>query len=61
MNLEPHEHEAIPGPSVWPAVVAVGITVLGMGLITSGVFVVGGLATFLIGLGGWIGELRHEG
>jgi hypothetical protein len=60
MNPEPHEHEAIPGPTIWPAVVAVGITVLGMGIITSGVFVVGGLATFLLGLGGWIGELRHE-
>jgi hypothetical protein len=60
MHPEPQEHEAIPGPTIWPAVLAVGITLLGMGLITTGVFVIGGLALFALGLGGWIGELRDE-
>ncbi len=52
-------HETIPGPTIWPAVVAAGITLLGMGLVTYNVFSIGGLAVFALGLGGWIGELRH--
>ncbi len=60
MADEPEQHEEIPGPTIWPAVLAAGITLLGMGMVTSLVFSVVGLAVFALGLGGWIGELRHE-
>jgi hypothetical protein len=54
------EHAELPAPTLWPAVLAAGVTLLGMGMVTSVVFVIGGLAVFALGLGGWIGELRHE-
>jgi hypothetical protein len=56
----PTEHEGIPSPTLWPATTAAGITLIGMGLVTHPLFTLGGLAVFALGLGGWIGELRHE-
>ncbi len=60
MAQRPEEQVEIPGPTIWPAVLAAGITLFGMGMVTSVVFTIAGLAVFALGLGGWIGELRHE-
>jgi hypothetical protein len=46
--------------SVYPIVVAAGIALVAFGLLTSYVFCLLGAVVFASGLGGWIGELRHE-
>jgi hypothetical protein len=50
----------LPGPSIWPIVLALGITLILFGVVTDLLFsALGGL--IIVGsLGGWIGELRHE-
>ena len=52
--------EAVHEASVWPAVLAAGLTVTFFGLIASswGFGILGVLATVL-GIGGWVGELTH--
>lgn len=62
--------ERAPAPTVWPALVALGITTLGGGLVadlsvwTSQVklsfFLFGALA-LIVGLAGWVRALRDEG
>jgi hypothetical protein len=52
--------EELPRPTYWPVVMAMGITFLAWGLVTS-VLVSGvGLVLFAMALAGWIGEIRHE-
>ena len=51
----------LPTPSVWPAVVALGVALLLFGIIISLVFSAVGFLVLVLGLGGWIGELRHDG
>lgn len=58
------------GPTIWPAVLALGLTTMGGGLVadlsvwTSTVkltLVIFGAAAFVLGLGGWVRLLRDEG
>ena len=50
------EHEA----SIWPAVVAAGLTIALFGLITtSPSFSVLGVVALAVGIAGWVGELYH--
>lgn len=49
----------LPRPTMWPAVMALGITMFMAGLITNLAFTLAGLIVFLIALAGWIAELRH--
>jgi hypothetical protein len=51
----------IPRPTWWPAAMALAITFLLWGTVTSLVVVAVGLALFVVALGGWIREMRHEG
>ena len=56
------EHPAgihLPAPSIWPVVLAFGLTVLSFGILTHVAFVVFGLLITLLGIAGWIGDLRH--
>ena len=50
----------LPQPTYWPAVLALGITFLAWGILTSPIIIVVGLLLFAVGLGGWIGDLQHE-
>ena len=50
----------LPAPSIWPAVVGAGVTLLAFGLLVSLVFSVVGTLALVGGIAGWIGELRHE-
>lgn len=50
----------IPRPTIWPAGVAFGTTLLMWGLVTSMVLILVGLGVLVISVIGWIGELRHE-
>jgi hypothetical protein len=54
----PPEH--LPRPTYFPAGLAMGITFLFWGLITSLVVFLVGLALFLASLAGWITEIRYE-
>jgi hypothetical protein len=53
------DHTALPRPTYWPAVLALGITFLAWGLLTSPLISGVGLVLFAVALAGWIGELRH--
>jgi hypothetical protein len=53
------EHTALPAPTYWPAVLALGITFLAWGLLTSLIISGVGLVLFALALAGWIGDLRH--
>jgi hypothetical protein len=52
--------DSVPRPTTWPAALALGIALLGWGLLTSPVILAVGLAVFVVSLRGWIGEIRHE-
>ncbi|WP_146180350.1 hypothetical protein [Opitutus sp. ER46] len=54
----PLEH--LPAPTFWPAGLALAITFLFWGLISSWVILVIGLGLFAVSLGGWIKDIRHE-
>lgn len=47
----------LPSPSVWPVVVAAGLTLLMFGFITHPGFVAMGILLMILGLGRWVGEL----
>jgi hypothetical protein len=52
--------DVIPRPTAWPPAMALGIMFFAWGLITSAVVVGFGVVLFVVSLGGWIGEIRHE-
>ena len=49
----------LPRPTYWPVVLAFGIMLLAWGIVTTLAISVIGLVIFALGLGGWIGDLRH--
>jgi hypothetical protein len=49
----------LPRPTYWPVVLAFAIVLLAWGVVTTLAITVIGLVIFALGLGGWIGELRH--
>jgi hypothetical protein len=59
MTEADHENEHLPSPSVWPFTVAGGFTLLGFGVITTYALCILGLVLMVVGLYGWIQELRH--
>jgi hypothetical protein len=52
--------ERLPAPSVWPATLALGTTLLAFGVVTSWIMSATGLVLFLLGAGGWFKELRND-
>lgn len=50
----------LPGPSFWPFLLAVGIAMSLIGVITKIEVVVIGLVIVLASLAGWVREARHE-
>jgi hypothetical protein len=55
----PRPH-TIPPPTIWPAALALGTMCFAWGAIASPIILLVGLALFVVSLGGWIGEIRHE-
>jgi hypothetical protein len=49
----------LPRPTYWPVVLAFAVVLLAWGVVTTLAITVIGLALLALGLGGWIGELRH--
>ncbi len=59
-HLTPNTQHPAHDASVWPAVLAAGITVAFFGLITGSLsFSILGVLATVLGIGGWVGELRH--
>jgi hypothetical protein len=50
----------LPEPTVWPAMLALAITFLVWGLVTSLIITGVGFALFAISMAGWIRDIRHE-
>jgi hypothetical protein len=57
---EPLPAEHLPRPTYFPAGLAMGVTFLFWGLITSLIIFVVGLVLFSASLAGWITEIRYE-
>jgi hypothetical protein len=51
------ESVELPRSTAWPLVLALGISLLGAGFVTSLALTIVGAVLFLFGLGGWIGQL----
>ena len=50
----------LPPPTVWPITLALGTTLMAFGVLTSYIMSLAGLGLFLIGAGGWLGDLRND-
>lgn len=50
----------LPGPTLWPAVLAAGITLLAFGVVTHWLFGLTGAFVMARALAGWIEELIDE-
>lgn len=59
-DWNPAKPEVIPEPSVWPPALALAITLLLWGLVTSLIITGVGIVLFIISIVGWIGDIRHE-
>jgi hypothetical protein len=49
----------LPSPSVWPATVALALTLLALGLVVHVLFGAAGVLLLVLGLWNWAGELRR--
>jgi hypothetical protein len=52
--------EKLPRPTYWPAVMALGITFVFWGIVTTLAISAVGFSLTALALSGWIGELRNE-
>jgi len=52
--------EHLPKPTYWPFFAALGLLLMGWGLLSLWLFSVVGLIVFVISLTGWINCMRHE-
>ncbi len=52
--------EELPLPSYWPVVMALGITLLCFGIISSTLIIIAGIILFVVSIYGWIGDLQNE-
>ncbi len=50
----------LPRPTVWPAVLASGVTLLAWGVITNVAVSIAGIALFVVAAVGWGREIFHE-
>jgi len=50
----------LPEPCVWPIALALGLTFLVWGLVTSLIITGVGVVLFAVALAGWIRDIRHE-
>lgn len=50
----------LPSPSLYPIILASGISTIGLGILTNVIFIIFGLMISIWALAGWAAELRHE-
>ncbi|MCA1667578.1 MAG: cytochrome c oxidase subunit 4 [Thermomicrobia bacterium] len=58
-DWEPLPAAHLPRPTYWPVVLAVGVMFLAWGIVTTIAISIIGVILLALGIGGWIGELRH--
>ncbi len=51
--------DEVPHPTYWPTVLALSLTLIGFGFVTSIIISVVGLVLLGLSLGGWIGDLHN--
>jgi len=56
----PLRGEPLPQPTYWPVVMAVGITAVLWGIVTSLLISLAGLALIIISICGWIVDVKNE-
>ncbi|HXN01075.1 MAG TPA: cytochrome c oxidase subunit 4 [Candidatus Dormibacteraeota bacterium] len=59
-QVEQHEAFHLPPPSIWPAVVAVGIAVLLIGIVINLVIAIVGAIISVGAIALWVRDARHE-
>lgn len=52
--------EELPRPTYWPVIMALAITLIIFGVVTTYLIIIIGLVLFVISLIGWIGDVRNE-
>ncbi len=52
--------ESIPPPTYWPFVLSLGVTLIGLGVLTSNIITATGTVLFILAIIKWIGELSSE-
>jgi hypothetical protein len=52
--------ETIPPPTVWPATLSLGVTLMAFGVVTSLIITLSGTVIFLFGVAGWVEDLRND-
>lgn len=55
----PEAHIHMPRPTIWPVTIAFGVTLFGFGVMSSLTFAICGAIILLLGVAGWVQELRH--
>jgi len=61
--VDQHQDEAqvhLPPTTIWPITTAFGVSIAGLGLVTSYVFSFAGILIMIWGVFSWVQELRHE-
>ena len=58
--MNEHHDFHLPSPTVWPAVLGAGIALALFGVLTTYFFTTLGAVLLVMGLVGWIEDLRHE-
>lgn len=51
--------EPLPKPTAWPPTLALSITFIFWGLVSSLIITAVGLVVFAVAITGWIGDIRH--
>ena len=59
-EVEHHEAFHLPPPSIWPAVLAVGIAVLLIGIVINLVIAIAGAIVSVGAIALWVRDARHE-
>jgi hypothetical protein len=52
--------ETIPPPTVYPATLSLGVTMMAFGVVTSLIITLAGTVIFLFGVAGWVEDLRND-
>jgi hypothetical protein len=50
----------LPGPTIWPAALALGVTLVAAGLVTHWIVALGGAVLVLAALYGWVALLTEQ-
>jgi len=58
--MKEHPDIHIPGPSFWPIVLAGGLVLIAIGVVSSFTFSIVGIIILLTAIGGWAMENRSE-